>query len=128
VSSRSALLTLALAAAWLSGCSQEPSAPTAATLVVQLATPAQDDGAVLFTISGGPVDSVESLGYPLYTARIDDHTTRVIVVGKLAPGAVARVHIGDDRRLSRYSAAVNQVAARTYAQRDMAGYEITLIQ
>jgi hypothetical protein len=69
---------------WLSGCSQEPSAPVSATLELRLETPAQDDGAALFTISGGPIDSVDALGHALYTARIDANTTRVIVAGDLS--------------------------------------------
>lgn len=94
---------------------------------VTLATPDSDDGAVLFTLSGGPVDSVEGVGYSVYSARIDDNTVRVIVTGTLASGPVARIHIPDHRRISSYSAIVNQVAARTtYQQRDPSGYSLTL--
>lgn len=105
----------------------EPTGPTESTLHVTLATPDSDDGAVLFTLSGGPVDSVEGVGYSVYSARIDDNTVRVIVTGTLASGPVARIHIPDHRRISSYSAIVNQVAARTtYQQRDPSGYSLTL--
>ena len=108
-------------------CSQEPVAPTPGSLNIALATPNSDDGAVLLTITGGPVDSVESAGFPVYSARVDPNTLRIIVIGSLAPGTIARIRIADDRQSSRYSAAVNQVAIRTtHAQRDPAGYSLTL--
>ncbi len=111
---------------WLSGCSQEPSAPVSATLELRLETPAQDDGAALFTISGGPIDSVDALGHALYTARIDANTTRVIVAGDLSAGAIARIHIADERQASEYSVTLHQVAARGYTQRDLASYALSL--
>jgi hypothetical protein len=110
----------------LSGCSHEPSAPVGATVEVRLETPAQDDGAALFTILGGPVDSVEAVGYDRYTARIDENTTRVIVAGDLTGGAIARIHIPDGRRLPQYSVTLDQVASRGYAQRDVASYALSL--
>ena len=45
----------------LNGCSGQPSAPVAATLQVSLSTPFNDDGALLFTVTGGRVDSVDAL-------------------------------------------------------------------
>lgn len=124
-------LVLALGAtaglSFLPGCSTEPSGPTQGIFTVILATPNRDDGAVLFTLSGGPVDSVEAVGYSIYSARVDPNTVRVIVTGTLSPGAVARIRIPDQRQISGYLAVVNQVAARaTYQQRDPAGYALAL--
>lgn len=111
----------------LAGCSHEPEGPTAGTLSVSLTTPNRDDGAVLFTLSGGPVDSVEAVGYSVYSARIDPNTLRIIVTGDVVSGAIARIHIADNREASRYSASINQVAARSsYAQRDPATYSLSL--
>jgi hypothetical protein len=122
-------LALALAAiglAALTSCS-EPSDPTEGTLIVTLATPNTDDGAVLFTVSGGPVDTVEAVGSPVYSARVDANTVRVIVTGALGSGPVARIRIPDHRQNSVYTATVSQVAARaTYLQRDPAAYSLTL--
>lgn len=107
-------------------CSHEPSGPTAGTFDVRLATPNGDDGAVLFTISGGPIEAVEPLDYRVYSARVDANTHRVIVTGDITSGPVARIRIADDRQLPRYSASVNQVAARaTYVQRDPTSYVLT---
>lgn len=111
----------------LGGCASEPPGPSAATLQVALATPAQDDGAVLFTITGGPVDSIDAPDYQVYSRQTDANTLRVIVMGALKPGLIARIHIPDQSRIADYSGAVNQVAARdSYAQRDPTGYGLTL--
>lgn len=111
----------------LAGCSREPVGATAAILTLGLATPNSDDGAVLVTISGGPVDSVEAVGYSFYLARIDGNTLRIIITGDLRSGVIARLRVPDDRQLSQYSAAINQVAMRsTYTQRDPNTYSVTL--
>lgn len=102
--------------------------PTAGTLKVNLVSPATDDGAVLVTVFGGPVDSVESVGYTVYSARGSADTVKLIVTGTLPSGAIARIHIPDGRQASRYGARLVQVAARsTYSQRDTASYGISLL-
>ena len=101
--------------------------PTAGVLNVKLSSLRGDDGAVLFTISGGPVESVEAVSGAVHSAQIDANTLRVVITGNLSAGAIARVRIADLTQASRYSAAVNQVAARsTYVQRDPGQYSITL--
>ncbi len=116
-----------LALAPLAGCSNN-TGPAAATLNVNLSTPNTDDGAVLLTISGGPVDSVESVGHTLYSARQGPETLRLIITGDLGSGTVARIHVPDSRQVSRYSARITQVAARvTYAQRDAGSYSARLL-
>jgi hypothetical protein len=111
----------------LAGCNHEPTDTDAGFLNVALTTPNNDDGAVLFTVSGGPVDSVEAAGYSVYSAQIDANTLRVIVTGALGSGSLARLHIPNNRQNSGYSATVNQVAARaTYQPRDPTSYSVTL--
>jgi hypothetical protein len=111
----------------LGACSHDDSGPTAGILNVNLSTPNTDDGALLFTVSGGPVDSVAAPDLRLYSARLDPTTLRVIVMGNLGSGGVARIYIADSRLASNYSATVNQVAARgSYTQRDPAAYTLSL--
>lgn len=111
----------------MSGCSNN-TGPTAGALNVSLSSPRDDDGAVLLTISGGPVDSIESVGFRLYSARAPADTVKLIVTGNLRSGAIARIHIPDIRQAARYSARIGQVAARTtYAQREAAAYTIALL-
>jgi hypothetical protein len=111
------------------GCSDDPSAPVAATLSLDFVTPASEDGAVLFTISGGPVDSVAAPAHRLYTTRVDASTLRVILVGNISSGTLGRLYLSDERRIPQYSASVNQVAAReSYHQRDPATYHLALVR
>ena len=125
--SRGWLVVVLGALGMLNGCSGQPSAPVAATLQVSLSTPFNDDGAVLFTVTGGRVDSVDAAGYTLYTSRTDPATLQVILTGDLSPGIVAHVHIPDERGASQYSATISQVAAReTYIERDPASYRLEL--
>ena len=120
---------LAVALALACACSSETAAPVAATLEVNFATSATDDGAVLFTVSGGPVDSVEAPGYRLYTTQTSPTTMRVVVAGDLRGGTIARIHIADGRRLSQYAATIDQVAARgSYAQRDPVSYSLMVAE
>ena len=112
---------------WVSGCSSESHGPVAAVLDAALVSPAQDDGAVMFTVTGGPVDSVEASGYRLYTTRGAGDTLRVIVAGELQSGSIARIHIPDEQRIPQYAARIDQVAARgTYLQRNPGEYSMTL--
>jgi hypothetical protein len=110
----------------LARCSNN-TGPVAGALVVSVASPQHDDGALMLSVYGGPVDSVESVGFPIYSIHSAD-SVKLIVTGSLGSGAVARIHIPDGRQASRYSAKVTQVAARlSYSPRDPAAYSITLI-
>jgi hypothetical protein len=111
----------------LFACSSGSTGPTSGILNVKLGSLRGDDGAVLFTITGGPVESVEAVSGALHSAQIDANTLRVVITGNLTSATIARVHIADMTLASRYSAAVNQVAARsTYVPRDTGPYVITL--
>ena len=101
--------------------------PMPGSLNVKLSSLRGDDGAVLFTISGGPVESVEAVSGTVRSAQIDANTLRVVITGNLSAGAIARVRIADVTQASRYSATVNQVAARSsYVPRDPGQYSISL--
>jgi hypothetical protein len=114
-------------AAALSGCSHQPSAPEAAILQVRLASPNGDDGALLLTVAGGRVDSVEASGYTTFSHRSDPTTLRIIVAGTVVSGTIARLWVPDERQIGRYSVTLDQAAARgSYVQRDPASYQITL--
>ncbi len=115
-----------LSAILLAGCSNN-TGPAAGTLNVNISSPQHDDGALMLSVFGGPVDSVESVGFPIYSVREAD-SVKFIVTGSLGSGPVARIHIPDGRQASRYSARISQVAARqSYVQRNPATYSITLL-
>ena len=114
-----------LAVILLAGCSNS-TGPTAGVLNLTVTSPHKDDGGIMLSVYGGPVDSVEAVGSVIHSARAAD-SVKMIVIGNLGSGVIARVHIPDNRQASRYSVQIKQVAARqTYAQRDPAGYTVSL--
>jgi hypothetical protein len=114
-------------AALLVSCSGEIAGPVSGSLEVRLNSPNTDDGAALFTVSGGPVETAEALVGTLYVAKITGNTTRVVVAGTLTSGPIALVRIADMSHAGLYSVELNQVAARsTYARREPSGYTISL--
>jgi hypothetical protein len=116
-----------LAAILLAGCSNS-TGPAAGVLNLTVESPHQDDGGIMLSIHGGPVDSVEAVGYVIHSARTAD-SVKMIVTGDLGSGVIARVHIPDSRQSSQYSAQIKQAAARrTYAQRDPADYTVSLVR
>jgi hypothetical protein len=120
-------LVLALGLALVGACSGDPSGPVATTLQVSLTSPYPDDGALLFTVTGGPVDSVEASGLTLYTSRPQPTTLQVILTGDVSSGNIARLHIPDAQLGRRYSVTLQQAAARgSYSQRDPASYQLRL--
>ena len=98
------------------------------TLKLELSSPSGDDGAVLFTITGGPVESVEGAGYAIFSARPDANRMRVIVMGKLSPGIIAQIRIRDRDQASRYSVTVDQVAGLDHLEREPGGYALHLTE
>jgi hypothetical protein len=101
--------------------------PASGVLKVQLGSLQGDEGAVLFTIAGGPVESVQAVSGTVHSMQLDANTLRVVVTGDLSSGEMAHVRIADVSLASNYSATVNQVAARsTYTLHDPAGYSISL--
>lgn len=106
-----------------------PSGATPGVLEVRLATTNTDDGAVMFTIAGGPVEQVEaaSADYQVFSAQPDSITTRVLLTGNLVAGAIVRLHVADTRRLSAYRGSITQVASRsTFALQAVTGYSLAI--
>jgi hypothetical protein len=107
------------------GCTNN-TGPVAGALNVSISSPQHDDGAVMITVYGGSVDSVESVGFPVYSLRVAD-SVRFIVTGNLGSGPVARIHVPDGRQASRYQAKISQAAARgSYLPREPGTYSIHL--
>jgi len=95
---------------------------------VVLASPRQDDGAIMFSLSGGVVDSVSSLGYGVYQGQIGPQAYRVIVSGDIVSGPVARLWLPDRNKLAPYTLSIEQVATRvTYQQQPSDGYLLRLV-
>jgi hypothetical protein len=98
-------------------------------LVVRLATPHGDDGAMTFEVNGGPIDSATALNgsLRLFTRRAAGSTVVGAVVGTLANGAVVTLHVPNVGAAASYTAIVLEVADREDALRaSLAGYALTV--
>lgn len=102
-------------------CTEAPATPPQpGMLVVELVSTGVSDGALLFTISGGPVDAVTAVSTTV-TSRTDETGTHVFVSGALAPGAIVRVAVPDVASAPAYVVSLEQVAdGRTFALVDPA--------
>jgi len=97
-------------------------------LVVDLVSPHQDDGGLLFTVTGARVDSVRlPSGYQAAARQVSASSWRVLLTGNLVEGTVGRIFVPDVRRVADYRATIEQVAARgTYVQRDPSTYALRI--
>ena len=96
-------------------------------LEVQLATPNADDGALLLTLSGGPVDSVTSGTFEVAALETAAGAYRVLIRGPIHGGAVARLWVPERGDRSAYVVSVTEAVGRTsYARQDVAGYVVTV--
>ncbi len=105
----SAGMVLALAA-----CGGGDGAPSpAGDLTASYFAEAPGAGALLLTITGGPVESVTAVNQEQVAfSSPAPGTTRVFVIGNLAIGSLLRIRVPDVSRASAYSIEVNQVADR----------------
>jgi hypothetical protein len=113
----------------LLSCFGGSTGPAEGSVTLELHSPNDDDGAVLFTLTGGPVEAIESPGNSVYYTVVDPATIRVVIAGDLGSGALARVRIADRDQAAQYAGVVEQVAQRSsFAQRDPAGYRLTAMR
>jgi hypothetical protein len=99
---------LVLAFTLLSGCGADPPVgPTPGVLEVRLAGPATA-GSALMLVEGGPIDSVESVGYYTATARYSGTAVRVLVAGPALSGTLVRIWVPD--RHTSYTASLSDIA------------------
>ena len=120
------LLALAAFAAGCGGGGGDSAEP--GFLDLTLNTPNADDGAVLFRVVGGDVDSVVAgamVQDGSYT--VQSNFTRIVAAGNLTDGVVARIAVPDVGNVGDYSVVMEQVAVRnTFAQRGLLNYSITV--
>ena len=96
-------------------------------LNVQLTTPNADDGGIMFTVAGGPIDSVRFVNQGFATA-VTDSIWRFLATGELSTGPIAQLLVPNVDDASLYRPEIQQVAAlATYQQRDLAGYSLQVL-
>ncbi|MEX0691946.1 MAG: hypothetical protein WD934_05105 [Gemmatimonadales bacterium] len=107
------------------------SGPQAGELVIALASPNQQDGAVAFTLTAAEPNTIASLtagctGCQVWMTRVNDAQVRAIVTGSIVPGTLVRATVSDVKQPDQYSASLQQVAARSYELRGLSGYSLTV--
>jgi len=126
-----------VAALALAACAGEtptgpgPDPAQAGWLTVEFVAPAGDVGGMLFTFSGGPIDSIRgNAGLQAFARAVNQASWQVMLIGRpLPPGAIGAIHVPDVARAADYQATITQVAARgSHEQRDPAGYSIRVVQ
>jgi len=105
------------------------SNPVPGTLNIVLNSPNTDDGAVLFTVTGGPIDSVIPELYTTFSTRVDGNTHRVVVAGDIVDGILVGIQVPDVSRPGDYTVSIGQVASRTsHLLRPLASYSIKVLR
>lgn len=96
------------------GCGESPAPPSpAGDLTVSYYQGGPEAGALLFTISGGPVENITAEnGENVAFVSPTEGTTRVAVIGDLGTGTLLRVRVPDLSLARNYSVRVDQVADR----------------
>lgn len=85
--------------------------PTPGTLDVILTTVTSTPGAILFTVSGGPISGVTS-GYTMYEVSTAPNSRKVLLTGDLVGGTLVQIQVDDVGAVDNYVAQVLQVSAR----------------
>ena len=125
-----ALISLALVGL-AAGCGggSGPSGPTPGVLTLTLNTPNTGDGALLFRVTGGVVDSIAGSAMVLDGSynTFPGNLTRVVVAGPITDGVIAHLYVPDVGKVSSYVVTMEQVTANSnFAQRSTAGYSIAV--
>jgi hypothetical protein len=107
-------VALVCAVAVVLSCGGDPTQPDTRSpgfLRVQLTTAPTNIGIVALRLTGGPVDSVRTVGsFQLYTSADAGAERRVFVVGTLSQGLIAEFWVPDRTIASSYTVAVDEAA------------------
>lgn len=108
----------------------DPNGPPpsgAAWLNVVLTTPNDDDGGIIFKLSGAQIDSVEAVVEGFFASTAENGAWTVLITGELKDGPIARVRVADPEEAGEVEWTVEQAAARSYALRDVGGYTLQIV-
>ena len=71
-------------------------------------------GAILLTISGGPVESVTAVGtHQVSSTSPYVNTTKIVVLGEVGNGDLLKIHVPDVSQVTQYNARADQVADKS---------------
>lgn len=113
----------------LAGCGTTDSVPvTPGELAVQLSAPGTPPGAMLLTVSGGPVTGVTVAPGLEGALSTNASGTHILLVGTINGGEVGVLQIPDRTLVTRYVVSIDQVAdATTFALLDRVQWTATLV-
>lgn len=106
-----------------------PPPPPPGSAVVSLVTPNADDGAIIVTLQGPAISTLQAsnAAYIMYSRVASAQEARVMLIGDVSGGPLFTFRLGTGQALSAYTATVQQVAARSDALRSSTtGYHVTL--
>jgi len=130
---RSVVISLVIAGALLAGCEDGLTPPQEnlglhpVWLDLRLSTSNQGTQALLFQLTGGPIDAVESDDYTLHSNGVMSNDWRGLLVGRMADGVVARIRVPDPSAVAQYRAVIQQVVAQEgFEQQPASDYALTI--
>ena len=106
-----------------------PPPPPPGSAVVSLTTPNTNDGAVLVTLTGPGLTTLQASDTSnlFYSRLASDSEARLILVGNLSSGPILNFKIATGKTISAYTAIVQQVAMRNDSLRaSLSGYKLTV--
>jgi hypothetical protein len=123
---RAVVAALALA---LLGCGgTEPVPVTPGELAIQLTAPGTPPGAMVLTVSGGPIAGFTPANGIESALSTDAEGTHLLLVGTLDGGVVGRLQIPDVALATRYVVRIDQVAdGTTFALLDPAQWRASFV-
>jgi hypothetical protein len=112
----------------LAACGGDQATSRAGNLRVSLFAGQADAGALLLTISGGPVEAVTAVGgQQVSFSSPAAGTTNVVVVGTLQTGDLLTIRVPDTSRAADYRAQVDQAADNvSFALLNPSSYTLTI--
>lgn len=113
----------------LVGCGgTDPVPVTPGELAVQLTAPGSAPGAMVLTVTGGPISGVMPASGVQGALSTDAVGTHLLLVGSLDGGVVAVLQIPDAALATRYVVRIDQVAdGTTFALLDPAQWNASLV-
>ncbi len=95
-------------------CGDSNQSPSGAGDLLVAYSGTGEAGAILLTISGGPVESVAATGGQQVSSTSPyANTTKVIVLGDLGNGDLLRMRVPDISQVTQYTVRADQVADKT---------------
>lgn len=107
--------------------------PTAGELTVELVTPSDSDGAILFKVTPATSKTVTSMvaacsACQVLTYSPDDTEFFGVVVGTLAPGPLVTMSVSDVGAVSAYTLEIIEIAGRDKQPRSRTGHELRIVR